>query len=281
MRRLHIIILLVSLTAITASAQRKTLTILHSNDTHSTILPLAANLPDKTLAGRGGYVRRATLVEQERRSDPQLLLFDSGDFSQGSTFYTLFKGDVEVELMNAMGYDAATIGNHEFDYGMDNMARIFRKCKFPIVCANYDFSGTMLQDIVKPYVVLKRKGIRIGVFGLCPPLEGLVFKKNYEPIRFLDPIETAQQMVETLRGKEKCDLVICLSHLGWGDAEYPDNRMIGGTTGIDLVLGGHTHTYMKQMEHVTSLDGRQVPVEQNGKHAAFVGKITVTMEKKK
>ena len=243
-------------------------------------MPLGRNLADTMLADRGGYLRRIALLKEERRLDPQLLLFDSGDFSQGSAFYSLYEGDVEVGLMNQMGYDAVTIGNHEFDFGLDNMIRIFRQARFPIVCSNYDFADTELKDLVKPYIVLKRKGVKIGVFALCPPLEGLVFTKNYGPLRFLDPIEVTRQMVDLLRRQKHCDYVICLSHLGWEKGEYPDNRIIAATDGVDLVLGGHTHSYFDKLEYVNNSQGQPVPVDQNGKHAAFIGKLTLTFNKK-
>ena len=259
---------------------QKTLTILHTNDTHSCIMPLNANLPDTMLAGRGGYLRRVAMIKEERRSDPDLLLFDSGDFSQGSGYYTMFKGDVEVGLMNEMGYDAATIGNHEFDFGLDNMVRLFRKCKFPIVCSNYDFGDSELKDVVKPYVILKRKGVKIGVFGICPKLEGLVSAKNYGPLKYLDPAEVAQQMVDLLKREQKCDVIICLSHLGWEVSDYPDNRLVQNTSGMDVVLGGHTHTYLPQLAYVKDKTGREVAVDQNGKHAVFVGKLKLMLKKK-
>ena len=256
------------------------LTILHTNDTHSCILPLNKNLADTVIAGRGGYIRRATMIEQERQKDPSLLLFDSGDFSQGSSYYTMFKGDVEVKLMNEMGYDAATIGNHEFDFGLENMVRLFRMAKFPIICSNYDFAGTELAEIVKPYVVMKRNGIKIGLFALCPQLEGLVFAKNYGPLTYLNPSEVAQQMIDLLKQQKKCDVVICLSHLGWQVSEYPCDRVIRETSGLDLVLDGHSHTYLEHLEYVKDKSGRMVPVDQNGKHAAFVGKISLTFQKR-
>ena len=276
----HIIILLLALVCATGAQAKKpkTLTILHTNDTHSCIMPLNEHLADTMLAGRGGFLRRVSLVKQERRKDPDLLLFDSGDFAQGSSYYTMFKGDVEVGLMNEMHYDAVTIGNHEFDFGLDNMTRLFRMANFPIVCSNSDFTGTELAEIVKPYVVLNRKGIKIGVFALAPQLEGLVFEKNYGPLKYLNPSEVAQRMVDELKTKQKCDLVICISHLGWEITEFPDNRVIQETSGIDVVLGGHSHTYLEQLEWVNDKNGRPVAVDQNGKHAAFVGKLTLTME---
>ena len=258
----------------------KKITVLHSSDTHSCILPLNKNLADTMLADRGGFLRRIAMLKQERKADPDLLLFDCGDFSQGSSYYTMFKGDVEVELMNRMQYDAVTIGNHEFDFGLENMTRLFKMATFPIVCSNYDFADTELKHIVKPYIVLKRKGVKIGVFALCPPLQGLVSTNNYGPLKFLDPVEVTDRMVDVLRNQEKCDVVICLSHLGWEVSEYPDNEVIRRTSGIDLLLGGHSHTYLKTLGYETDKTGRQVPVDHEGKHGVFVGKIQLTLEKK-
>jgi 5'-nucleotidase len=260
---------------------QKTLTILHTNDTHSCIEPLNKQLADTMLADRGGFVRRATMIKEEREKDPSLLLFDSGDFSQGSSYYTMFKGDVEVSMMNAMHYDAATIGNHEFDFGLDNMVRIFKMASFPIVCSNYDFGDTELAQIVKPYIIIKRNGVRIGIFALCPKLEGLVFEKNYKPLQYLNPTEVAQRMTDLLKKEKKCDVVICLSHLGWEVSDYPCDRVIRETRGIDLVLDGHTHTYFETLRYVNDLDGHPVPVDQNGKHGAFVGKLKLSFDKKK
>lgn len=261
-------------------AAQKTLTILHSNDTHSCILPLNKNLADTMLADRGGFLRRIAMLKEERQKDPDLLYFDSGDFSQGSSYYTMFQGDVEIGLMNQMGIDAATIGNHEFDFGLDNMVRLFRKANFPIICSNYDFADTELKDIVKPYTIIKRKGVKIGVFALCPPLEGLVFTKNYGPLRFLDPVEVTANMVELLKKKKKCDVVVCISHLGWETKECPDDQVIPKTSGVDLVLGGHSHTYFQKLEYLTDKDSHNVAVDQNGKHGAFIGKLTLTLNKR-
>ena len=281
MKRLHLIIFIALLSGLTVSAKgKKELVILHTNDTHSTILPLNVNLDDKDLAGRGGFLRRINMIKEQRQQHPDLLLFDSGDFSQGSGYYTLFKGEVEVGLMNQMGYDAATIGNHEFDFGMDNMAKIFRQAKFPIVCSNYDCTGTVLEGLVKPYITIRRNGVKIGIFALCPPLKGLVFDGNCEGITFLDPTETAQKYIDILRKQEKCDLVICLSHLGWERSEYPDEKFLSGVEGCDLVLGGHTHTYMPTIEYAPDKTGKQIPVDQNGKHGAFIGKLILNLDRK-
>ena len=261
-------------------AQTERIVILHTNDTHSCVLPLNPNLADTMLAGRGGFLRRAAMIDQMRKEDKDLLLLDSGDFSQGSPYYTMFKGDVETELMNIMGYDAATIGNHEFDFGLENMARIFRKAKFPIVCANYDFTGTVVEGLVKPYVIIKRKGVRIGIFGLSPKLDGLVMASTCAGVRYSDPIKTANAVADKLKNEEKCDVVICLSHLGWDEAGLNDMEMMAKTRNIDLVLGGHSHSYFKTLNHVRNLDGKDVPNDQNGKHGIFVGKITLSLEKR-
>ena len=270
--------ILMALVAMSAGAKKqKQLVVLHTNDTHSCIMPLKSALPDTAIAGRGGYLRRIAMIKEERAKNPDLLLFDSGDFSQGSSYYTMFKGDVEVGLMNQMGYDAATIGNHEFDFGLENMVRIFKMANFPIVCSNYDFKDTELKDIVKPYITLKRKGVKIGVFALCPKMEGLVSAKNYETLEYLDPAESAQKYISLLRNEEKCDLVICLSHMGWEVSEYPDEKWIQLIQGCDLVLGGHTHTYMPTLEYTPDKTGRQIPVDQNGKHGAFVGRLVLNL----
>ena len=281
MKRIHLIIYIVLLSGLTVSAKgKKQLVILHTNDTHSTIMPLNVNLDDKDLAGRGGFLRRINMIKEQRQQYPDLLLFDSGDFSQGSGYYTLFKGEVEVGLMNQMRYDAATIGNHEFDFGLDNMAKIFRQAKFPIVCSNYDFTGTVVEGLVKPYTTMKRNGVKIGIFALCPPLKGLVFDGNCEGVTFIDPAEAAKKYIDLLRKQEMCDLVICLSHLGWEVSVYPDEKFIKEIEGCDLVLGGHTHTYMPTIEFAPDRTGKQIPVDQNGKHGAFVGKLILDLDRK-
>lgn len=279
MRRL-LIITIMAIAAMTGyAAKKKQLTILHTNDTHSCIFPLNRNLADTAIAGRGGFVRRAAMIKKQREKQPELLLLDSGDFSQGSPYYTMYQGDVEIELMNMMGYDAATIGNHEFDFGVENMARIFKKAKFPIVCANYDFTGTPLEGIVKPYVIIQRNGLKIGIFGLSPMLEGLVSEKTRMGVKYNDPIRVGNDVAEMLKKEEKCDVVICLSHLGWGITGVDDTEMMSKTRNIDLVLGGHSHTYFKELRYVKNLDGKEIPNDQNGKHGIFVGKLVLDLEK--
>ncbi len=280
-RYLFVTMALLMMAVMPMAAQDKTLTILHTNDTHSCIYPLNPNLADTMLAGRGGFIRRIEMLKQERKKDPDLLLFDSGDFSQGSPYYTLYKGEVELKLMNRMGYDAGTIGNHEFDFGMENLAFILRNLRFPIVCTNYDFTGTPCDGLVKPYLIIKRKGIKIGVFGLSPALDGLVDAQKCKGVRYLDPVKTAHDTALMLKRDKKCDLVICISHLGWLDSREGDKAMIAGSRYIDLVLGGHSHSYFKTLMYAKNLDGKEIPVDQNGKHAVFVGKLKLSFAKKK
>lgn len=280
MKRLHLIIFVALLTVVAVGAKtKKQLVVLHTNDVHSCIMPLNENLDNKDLAGRGGFIRRVNMIKEQRALHPDLLFFDSGDFSQGSGYYTLFKGDVEVGLMNQMGYDAVTIGNHEFDFGLENMARLFRMANFPIVCSNYDFTGTPCDGLVKDYITINRNGLKIGVFALGAPLKGLVANHNCESVKFLDPAETAKKYVKLLRKQEKCDVVICLSHLGWEISEYPDQQFIREIDGCDLVLGGHTHTYMPTLEYAPDKTGKMIPDDQNGKHGVFIGKLVLTFQK--
>ena len=280
MRRLNLMICMALLTVLSVGAKtKKQLVVLHTNDTHSCIMPLNANLDNKDIAGRGGFLRRVNMLKEQRQQYPDMLLFDSGDFSQGSGFYTLFRGEVEIGLMNQMGYDAVTIGNHEFDFGLDNLAKLCRMANFPVVCSNYDFTGTPCEGLVKDYITIQRNGLKIGVYALGAPLKGLVSNKNCEGVVFLDPVEVSKKYISILRQKEKCDVVICLSHLGWKISEYPDHQFIREIEGCDLVLGGHTHTYMPTLEYAPDKTGKLIPDDQNGKHGVFVGKLVLTFQK--
>lgn len=255
----------------------KQLVILQTSDTHSRIVPIAKDAAD-SYAGMGGTVRRATFIKEARKLNPDLLLFDCGDISQGTPYYNLFKGEVEIKMMNLMGYDAMTIGNHEFDFGLENMARLFRMARFPVVCANYDVTGTVLEGLVKPYVVLKRQGLRIGVFGLAPKMEGLVQAEKCEGIVYNDPIEAAQKTADLLKTQEDCDVVICLSHLGYQlFSAVSDVELVTKTCNIDAVLGGHTHTFMKAPAFFLNKEEVSVPVLHSGKSGIYVGMLKMTV----
>lgn len=271
MRRILLIVALFAACVATAQ-QHDTLTLLHTNDTHSCIEP--------ERDGGAGVLNRALLLEELRDSlgADNVLLFDCGDFSQGSLYYNTFRGAMEVELMNAMGYDACTIGNHEFDFGLDNMARIFAMAKFTVVCANYDFTGTVCEGLVKPWIVIERGGKRIGVFGLSPDPTGLVIKENYAGVKFLSPVEATQKAVAALE-KENCDAIVCLSHLGWKiPNEYNDERLVAETSGIDVLLGGHSHDYFDTPLIYKNSKGKDVVVQQMGKNGRSLGFVTLSFE---
>ena len=276
----YLFIILLALVSLSGQAKKpKQLVILHTNDTHSAIFPINAQLPDTMKAGRGGFLRRIAMLKEERAKHPDLLYFDSGDFSQGSAYYTMFKGEVEVGLMNQMGIDASTIGNHEFDFGLDNMARVFKLATFPILCTNYDFTGTPVEGLTKPWIIIKRNGVKIGVFAVCPKPEGLVSSKNCVGVKYLNPGTVALETATMLKEQKKCDMVICISHLGWNSNRAEDDQyMIQNSRNIDLVLGGHTHTYMPTLEYWNNMDGKPVAVDQNGKSAIFVGKMIVDLK---
>ncbi len=261
------------------SAQDKTLFLVHTNDTHSCVEPMSPNMSDTANADKGGLMRRAVLVERLRREHPEdMLLFDCGDFSQGSVYYNLFRGEVEVEQMNYMGYDAAVLGNHEFDFGLENLARLVRMAKFPFVCTNYDFSGTPCEGLVKPYIVLERNGLKVGVIGVGTKLEGMVSKQYYGKVRWLHPAQAVQPVVDYLRKKEKCDFIVCLSHLGWADGEEFDPAFIRSTHGIDVLLGGHTHLFFERPRYVENKLGQPVPCNQMGKYGRWVGTMEFLLE---
>ena len=257
-------------------AQEGSLFVVHTSDTHSCIEPISPNFSDTAQANKGGYLRRVVLLEQLRKEHPQgLLLLDCGDFSQGSVYYNLYKGEIEVKLMNLMKYDACTIGNHEFDFGLENLARLMKMAEFPFVCCNYDFTGTPCEGLVKPYIIKERAGVRVGILGVCPQPEGLITGKNFEGMRYTKPAKAAQPVIDRLRNEEHCDVVICLSHLGWGEKPDMDPDFIAGTTGLDVVLGGHSHTYFKEPQYLHDKKGHEVLVDHQGKNARFLGTIEI------
>ena len=269
---------LLPLKGVGGSPDRKVF-LVHTSDTHSCVEPISPNFGDTAQAGKGGYLRRVVLLEKMRQEHPDnLLLLDCGDFSQGSVYYNLYKGEVEVKLMNLMRYDACTIGNHEFDFGLENLARLMQMADFPFVCCNYDFKGTPCEGLVKPYIIIERAGVRVGIFGVCPQPQGLITGKNFEGMRYTRPAQAAQPIIDKLRGEERCDMVVCLSHLGWGDTPDMDADFIAHTTGIDVLLGGHSHTYYNEPRYVKDKRGHEVLVDHQGKNARFVGTIEVGLE---
>ena len=248
------------------------ITILHTNDTHSCI--------ESEKNGNAGVLNRALLIEHIADSigKENILLFDCGDFSQGSLYYNCFKGSTEIELMNAMGYDACTIGNHEFDFGLDNLARLIKMAKFDFVCANYDFAGTVCEYLVKPYTIIERGGKKIGIFGLSPDPKGLVAQENFVGVKFISPIDAANRCVAELTAKG-CDAIVCLSHLGWKiKNEYNDERLAAETAGIDIILGGHSHDYFEQPATYRNSEGNNVIMQQMGKNGRHLGWVNLSFK---
>ena len=252
-------------------------TILHTNDTHSQIDPLPDN---DQYAGKGGVARRATLVKRVRKENPNTLLIDAGDAFQGTPYFNFYKGEVEYKSMSAIGYDAGTLGNHEFDNGVDALAAALKFATFDVVSSNYDVKGTPLQGVVKPYVVKTVAGIRIGLFGLGISPVALITPANFKGITYLDPIETARAMVKTLRGAERCALVVAMSHLGFYKNPRPrdvgDGQVASQVDGIDFIASGHTHTFMEQPERVKQPCGQETIVFQVGRSGIYVGRVDFT-----
>lgn len=272
---LRIYIISLFLTLSLASFSQKEIVILHTNDTHSRIEPLPKT--DKYSADKGGVVRRSTYIDQVRKENKNVLLFDAGDFLQGTPYFNLFKGEIEVKSMNHMGYDAVTLGNHEFDYGLDVLEEVARLAKFPIVSSNYDFSETKLNGLIKPYIIIKKGGVKIGVIGINIQPKGLIAANNYKGVKYLDPIKTANDMAQMLKVDHKCDMVICMSHLGYN----PDLNLAESTTGIDLIIGGHSHTFMKTPSIRKNIEENDVLVFQTNGRGVYVGRIDVKLEKVK
>lgn len=247
-----------------------TLTILHTNDTHSQVEPLEEGKRDAKFAG---YARRMGLINQLRKEDPQLLLFDAGDYSQGTPYFNFYHGRIEVDAMNRMGYDAITLGNHEFDYGVDTLALVLKDAQFDVVCANYDVTNSPLENIVKQYTIIQRAKTRIGVFGIGVNPHSLIAERNFYPLKYLEPIEMAQKTADILKLQKRCDLVICLSHQG---THMGDVELAKATKNIDIIIGAHTHKILTDY-YVQNIEGDSVLLAQMGKSGARIGKILVEM----
>jgi 5'-nucleotidase len=263
--------------------QTKHLTILHTNDVHSHIDPFPTDHPRNP--GLGGVARRATLIESIKQENPNVLLLDAGDSFQGTPYFNYYGGELEFKLMGMMGYHATTIGNHEFDSGIENLAAQMQHANFKMLSANYDFKNTVMDGLVQPYQVFVQDGIRVGVFGLGIELAGLVDKKMYKETVYYDPIEITKDTVKTLKTKEHCDLVICLSHLGYTYKNEPtkisDVKLAALTQDVDLIIGGHTHTFLDKPTIVENLIGKKTVVNQVGCYGINLGRIDLYFDSNK
>ncbi|WP_310557834.1 metallophosphatase [Flavobacterium sp.] len=254
----------------------KQITILHTNDVHSHIDPFP--IDDPRNPNMGGVARRASLIETIRQECPNVLLLDAGDIFQGTPYFNYYGGELEFKLMSMMKYDLSAIGNHDFDNGVDGLAAQMPHATFEFVSANYDFKNTSMNGFVKPFKIFNKNGIKIGVFGLGIELQGLVDKRMYKETVYNDPLETAQDMVRILKKENKCDLVICLSHLGYKYGKEDSNKisdlkLAAQTKDIDLIIGGHTHTFLDKPTIVKNADGKEVLVNQVGCYGINLGRI--------
>ncbi len=259
------------------------LTILHTNDQHSRIEPFDSSYSRNP--NQGGFARRAALIQKIREEEKNVLLLDSGDTFQGTPYFNFFGGELEFKLMSMMGYDASTMGNHDFDNGLEGFKKVLPNAKFPFICSNYDFKNTILDGQTLPYKVFKKNGIKVGIFGVGIELAGLVGKKSYGETVYLNPVEIAQHYATYLRNEKKCDMVICLSHIGYDYKDDPkkisDKILASQTEGIDLILGGHTHTFLPEPQTFVNKSGQNVMVNQVGWAGLLLGRINFYFDKNK
>ena len=261
-------------------SSHKNITILHTNDVHSHVEPFSKDHSE--FPNKGGVERRATLISEIRRQNPNTLLFDAGDIFQGTPYFNFYGGEIEFKLMSMLGYDAITIGNHDFDNGMDGFDKQLPNAKFDIISSNYDFKNTILESKVSDYKIYNKSGIKIGVFGLGIELEGLVSKDLYKETKYLDPIDIANDTAKKLKETENCDIVICLSHLGYKYEKFPnkvsDLNLAKSTKNIDLIIGGHTHTFMNKPVVVKNNVGNDVLINQVGCFGLYLGRIDFSFD---
>ena len=272
------------LTVSSANASNtKKITILHTNDVHSHIDPFGPD--DGRNANKGGVARRASLVESIRKENPNTLLLDAGDIFQGTPYFNYYGGELEFKLMSMLKYDLATIGNHDFDNGIDGLYAQLPHADFDFVSANYNFKNTVLDTHVKPYKIFIKDDVRIGVFGLGIELEGLVGKRHFKETEYIYPVEIAQDMSRILKEDEQCDIVICLSHLGYFYKKTPDKisdlLLARQTKDIDLIIGGHTHTFLPKPTIEKNSVGKNVLVNQVGCYGLYLGQIDFYLESDK
>lgn len=251
----------------------RTLTVLYTNDTHSRLDPFPSYAGK--LAGLGGIARRKTIIDEVRKNHKYTLLLDAGNAFEGSPYFDLFHGKLSYQAMSKLGYDAATLGNHEFDNGVEELSEALKDAKFPIVCANYYFGDTPLAGQVKNYIIREFGGLSVGIFGLGIDFKGLVSPEHHKGIRYEDPVLISQAMLRSLKTYGNCDFIICLSHLGfeYSDDRISDLKLAHAVDGIDLIIGGHTHSQMKKPHMVDKGAGKRTLITQAGYGGAEIGRI--------
>ncbi|MDO5570926.1 MAG: metallophosphoesterase [Bacteroidales bacterium] len=274
-----VLFLFILLNTLALNAQKKEIVILHTNDTHSQIEPTdpaSARNPNE-----GGVVRRAAAIKQIRKDNKNVLLVDAGDFVQGTPYFNFFNGEVEIKMMNLLGYNVATLGNHEFDNGVDSLANILKLARFPFVSSNYDVAGTALEPYLRKKLVIEIDGVKIGFIGLNVEPYGLISKKNFVGITYLDPVEAANKYAKELR-KEGCQYVVAISHIGYFEKGNRGDRYIAAnTSGLDLIIGGHSHTNLKGCVEVNDKDGKPVRIVQTMGRSFRLGRVDIEFDEKK
>ncbi|MBR5250282.1 MAG: metallophosphoesterase [Bacteroidales bacterium] len=258
---------------VAATVQAQDLIILHTNDTHSQLETMTVGKGK----GRGGISRRYEYFQTVRAEGPEVLVLDAGDYNQGTPYFTVFNGDIEVDLMNVLGYDVVALGNHELDNGMAELARRLKKANYATVCANYDFTGTPLEGLIQPYTMVERAGRRIGIIGLTAKLEGLVSAHCRQGLVYQNAVEVANRYAMLLRQEYACDMIIVLSHLGYA-GKTSDTELAKNSRNIDMIIGGHSHTFLKQEHLFRNLDDQDVVVVQDGAQGEWVGRFDIDFQ---
>ena len=274
------ILFLLAFSAVSVLGQQKIkLVILHTNDTHSQVEPTEKS--SLNTSDMGGYARRMGLISHIREQEKNVLLLDAGDYSQGTPYFNFFNGRVEIDAMNRMKYDAGTLGNHEFDNGIDTLAVILRSAKFPMLSSNYNFRNTALESLIKPYIILNRAGLKIGILAVDVNPKSLVFEKNYKGMVYEDPIQKANDIASLLKKQEKCDVIICLSHLGATSSAgvVNDFELAHKTRYIDVIIGGHSHSMITNTTEKNAA-GKPIVIAQMAKSGLYLGRVDLELVKK-
>lgn len=271
MKHIYTYLVLLLSISVSLSAQKKVV-ILHTNDTHSQIEPLPST--DKRFPNMGGVVNRKAIIDSIRNVEKNVLLLDAGDFVQGTPYFNLYHGRVEAQALNLMGYEVGTLGNHEFDYGLDTLRMILQHIDYPIVNCNYDFTETVLNGMTKPFVILKKGGIKIGIIGAGVNPDGLIQTDKYKGMKFKPINESVNYYAKILKNDYKCDLIVALTHIGIEN----DKKLASSSSDIDLVVGGHSHTFLNSPLRIKNKNDREILVYQVGKSAPYIGKIEINLE---
>lgn len=270
--KLIVFIIIFQLTFLLGYSQNKHVVILHTNDVHSQMEPIKSGKEKN----RGGLIRLAAAINEIRSENENVLLLDAGDFWQSTSYFNLFYGKVDIELMNEMHYDAAVLGNHQFDLGIDTLVKRIKEANFPILAANYDLSNSPLKEITKPYIIIERGGLRFGIIGICVDLETLVSDASHLGLSYLDPIPIVNELAKKLKTEDKCNVIVVLSHLGYQmNNAIDDIKLAENSENVDIIIGGHSHTLPKDVSNAYNKKGKEVIIRQMRKSGIYLGRIDI------